>query len=66
MRSRAARHVAVFEVGMGMQRSGWVIARRGESAEQVIERLNLVASRSSFGVLCAELMRGYELADPRD
>jgi hypothetical protein len=52
----------VYEVAMGTQRSGWIIAPADWDATMVLEAMNAEASRRSFGVFCADLMRGLTIA----
>lgn len=64
MISRADEAV-VFEVALGMQRPGWAIVAGTVDPEGlralVVAALNREAGRTSYGVVCAELMRGYEV-----
>jgi hypothetical protein len=65
MISRVDRAV-VYEVTMGTQRPGWAIVRGTVDphglVEHVVAVLNRQAARTAYGVVCADLMRGYDIS----
>lgn len=57
---------AVYEVDLRNVRTGWIIAPRDLSLEDVVSGINQRAAARSFGVLCADLMLVVDLTRERD
>lgn len=54
--------ITVYEIDLALTRTGWVLTNQPATPEDVVAKLNREANRRSFGVGCADLMRGVTLS----